>query len=661
MNNLAKLSAAAILIALPMLAAGEVAYTIDATFDLAESTLVGTVRIALSGADLPREDIVFLSNRFGDGRRVEFGRVTANGQETTVSGGSDGAAVMLPSVPSGSLQLEIEFSLAAVPDVEGIFFFDDNVSGGRWRCWYPRLIETASLTAAYDATFRLVGPGIIAHSAPRETVEEAGPGRAYRLGDPGAASLAIAASPIFVVKRAEVAGCNLGVFAREGSDRWGELLLTSAAEIYEYYAECIPGFARSRLDVVLAAEEYPDGEKQPQMVIIHDELDEMAGRFGGVFAGSYLSWQASLGFARCFWAGKIHQPPDAIPWLREGLVLLFAEDFSDFALLGGPAFDNIRQFYLNAASAGIDTSLDRGITKVEETGLDAMQVLARGKGLWVTGMLRERLGRGGWQRFVETLAGGNGDRVLDTGAIEQIAEQAAGGSLDDFFRDWIRGDYKFDIAIDGTRRIDGGNSVRIVSRGDAVMPATVRAVFLNGEEQERTVEATAKGAWIEFKGSEGLRRVELDPERKLPDLNRGDNVRSFATAERIELLYSIDREFDIGELIFDRETLREDGRRTKQFSLSITNLTDKPQTIGLRLTSRFPGARNRGLTGLLIELSPGETKLVRDKIPFSNDGRGLAEVRAEYYPVADREAFEKLKRGDKPSLINDYIVDVPKQ
>ena len=203
--------------------------------------------------------------------------------------------------------------------------------------------------------------------------------------------------------------------------------------------------------------------------------------------------------------------------------------------------------------------------------------------------------------------------------------------------------------------------VRVVSRGDAVMPATIKAVFLNGEEQEQTVEATPDGVWLDFKGSEDLRRVELDPERRLPDINRGDNVRSFATAERIELLYSIDREFDIGELIFDREILHEDGRRVGQFSLSITNLTDKPRAIGLRLTSRFPGARNRGLASLLIELSPGESKLVREKMPFSNDGRGLAEVRAEYYPVADREAFERIKRGDKPALVNTYIVDVPKQ
>ena len=651
------LATAAILL-LSCAAIAEVSYEIDATLDLASSSLRGTVRITLLGADLPGEDVVFLSTYFGDGDRLVLGRATADGVDATVDESPGGVAITLPTAARGGrLVLEIEFSLAAVTDNEGIFFLDDNRRGGRWESWYPRLAERTSETSSYNVSFRLLGPGTIAHSAPTFNVEEAGSGRIYRLEDPAAASIVIAASPIFSVQRAEVGGCDLGIFVREGSERWGELLLSAAAEIYQFYAERIPGYARSRLDVVLAGGDYPEGEFQPRIVIVRDELDETAERFGGVFAASYLRWQASIEFARSYWAARVRQPRGAIPWLREGLTLLYAEAYADYGLLGGPAFENIRQFYINAAGK-VNTSLSQSMAEAEAVGLDAMQVLARSKGLWVVGMLKRSLGRGGWDRFITALTDGGRDRTLGINEIESLAEEAAGGSLKQFFNDWVRGDARLDFGVDKMRDGSSGSKAHIVSRGDAAASVPVRAVFVGGEERTRTVDMAGGDSWVDFEKSGKLRRVEVDPERTLPDINRGDNIRSFVTAERIELLYSIDREFDIGELIFEGKTFREDGKRAREFVLSITNLSDRPRAIGLRLVSRFPGARNRSLSRLFIELAPGETKSVRDRIFFTDDGNGLAEVRAEYYPVANRSAFEKIDKRRKPALINYYIVDI---
>ncbi|HUX06635.1 MAG TPA: hypothetical protein VMX35_04915 [Acidobacteriota bacterium] len=645
---------------LPLQAWADVKYSIDVELNLATSTLSGTARIVLSGNDLPPEDVVFISNYFGDGRRLKLGRVTVNGQEAGVFDGPSGAAVELPEAPRGDLVLEIAFSLAAVPENEGIILLDDNRRGGVWNSWYPRVTEPASASAAFEVVFKLLGPGIIAHSASQVTEQESGEGRVYNLRDPSASSLAILASPIFIAQRAEVAGTDLGIFMREGSEGWAENLMGSAAEAHKYFAERIPGFQRERIDIVLAADDYLPGDFQPRVVVVRDDLGEMAERFGGVFAANYLSWRVSMELTRTYWAERVRQPDGDIPWLREGLVLAFAEKYADYALLGGPVFDNVRQFYLNAAASEFSTSLAQNYKEALISGLDVTQVLARSKGLWVVGMLERRLGRSGWNRFIEELASRSAGNEMTLVEIEALADSAAGGSIKKFFDDWVRGSVRLDYAVDAVRNDRAGVRVKIVSHGDAHEAVSVRAVFEGGEEKTREVEIAGEETWVEFEGGGELRRVEIDPDRTLPDFNRGNNFRSFGGSERIELLYSIDNIFEIGELIFEAETGRTETGREKEFALTISNLTKETRSLGLKLTTRFPGARNRGLRWVYVELAAGETRTFREKAPFTDDGNGLAEVLAEYFPVVDREAFEKLGIRSTPTLVNHYVVEVPK-
>jgi stalled ribosome alternative rescue factor ArfA len=640
-------------------ATGDIKYTITAELDTSARSLTGTGVIELSAADLPSEDVVFVSNFFGDGRRLEIEKVTANGVEAPIFDGPTGAAIELSAKPIGQLTLEITYSLAAVPESEGVFLLDDNRRSGLWASWYPRVTDAKSSTAAYEISFTLRGPALLAHPAEEKSEEDVGAGKLYRLSAARAASMALVASPIFVSQRAEVAECDLGIYMREGSEPWADNFMASAAEIYKYYSANIPGFARARLDVVLAADDYKPGDFQPQLVIIRDELDAMAERLGGVFAANYLRWQVSLEMARTFWAAHVSQPEGDIPWLREGLVLSTAEKYSNYALLGGPAFENIRQFYLNAAASGFNTSLTRSVSEVSADGIDPIEILARSKGLWIAGMLERKLGRNGWTNFIKSLASRDSGHPLTIDEIEALATQSAGTSLKQFFDDWMRGSVRLDYAVDKVREGRDGNRIRLINNGDAHEPVPVRAVYSGGEEKTVTVDVADKETWVELPGSGELRRVEIDPERTLPDYNTSNNFRSFGSAERIETLYAIDNLFDIGELIFSKDISHSENGRQKEFVLTVTNLGDQPRALGLRLSTRFPGARNRTLKWVFIELAVGETKSIRDSVSFTDDASGLAEVTAEYFVVRDREEFEKLDFKSTPALVNYYVVEVP--
>ena len=665
-------AAAAMLLLLGCGAApGAVRYSIDCSLDLDSLRLEGVAVVTLSGADLPADDVVFVSTRFGEDHYLELTGAAVGGTDVAIMAGPGGAALTLPpsALGGGELRLEIRFLLAAVPESEGIVLLDDNLRDGVPASWYPRLLEAASPLAHYQVTLTLEGPGRCACAAPSLRVDELGTRRVYRLEHPSSGSLVIAASPIFAQERAAVGACDLGLFVREGSERWGELLLSALAEVYDFYAERIPGFSYQRLDAVLAGEDYDPGQYRPALVVVGGDLDDLGARFGGVFVGNYLRWRASVELARVFWGGSggIRQPGGAVPWLRDGLALYYAERYSEAALLGGPAFDNIRRFYLSAAASGLDTSLGQTAAEAEEAGLDARSVLARSKGLWVVGMLADALGSRAWRRFVTALVEEPPGGVLTTDRIQELAEAAAGRPLRRFFDDWVRGDARLDYGIGDVRRGDPVSRVLVRAAGAARGPVTLRALFSGGDEVSRVVEVRGRETWVEVSGSGPLRRLELDPERLLPDFNRGDNVRSFGSAAGIELLYAIDRRFDVGEVIFTAPPgpaaspahpappARRDGVREGRFELTITNRGDVPRALGLHLTVRFPGARNRAVTRLYISLAPRETVTLREAIAFPGEGSGLAEVRADYFAVPDREAFDSLDALSRPALTNYYI------
>lgn len=641
-------------------ASAEIKYSIDASFEVDTALLSGTAHIELTAGDIPDDDVLFCNIVFEDGRKLEVKRLLVDGVETSIQMAGNWIAVPVPSErTSAGLAIEMEYQLTDVPEFEGVYTLDDNKRQGTWSSWYPRLVAKDGIPAAsYEVNFTLGGPGFLASSSSIREVTENGNIKHYHLSDPSAEAMALLLSPIFHENRVQVADCNLGLFVREGSEKWGSLLLQNVAEVYGFYKEAIPAFARTRLDVVLAGEDYNKGMVSPFLVVIKDELDKMAEEFGGVFTSNFLRWKSSEALASVFWGSVVRQEENSIPWLREGLALYFAERYSEKALLGGPVFDNIRMFYLNAAAGKVSTSLNQTYTDAEKSGLDPDRVLAQSKGLWVVGMLADELGNNNFQRFLTRLVDTKTSEPITNARIQKLAEDVAGRSLEKFFAAWVRGDAKIDYGIG---KLDNGNNViraEIRNHGTFDTPVEVTAIFEDGSSRRETVKPGDDSTWISFNGNQKVRRLIVDPDERLPDINRGDNMRSFGGSERIESLYSIDRYFDIGEITLVSPPVDSGESRIGEFEVTITNKSDNYASLGLRLTAAIPGQRNRGISRLFFEFSPGETRTLREKIVFPAEGKGLAHVSADYFRVSDREHFERLGRNDPASLTNYYVFNI---
>ena len=113
-------------------------------------------------------------------------------------------------------------------------------------------------------------------------------------------------------------------------------------------------------------------------------------------------------------------------------------------------------------------------------------------------------------------------------------EDVSGRRLDWFFRQWFLENPHFDQAIDTlvSKSTPQGDSVAVIFSNHArgVLPILVRFIFTDGSTQNFTYPAEV---WstntrfylrrYEFKGKK-LARVELDPDKRLPDLDRTNNI-----------------------------------------------------------------------------------------------------------------------------------------
>lgn len=655
MKMLAMLAALMIMAGAAAADCAETGFHITVSLDAGLGELSGDMRLMLTGG-LPAGSRELAFNlRFDRERQLVCSDWHVNGQPTAVVVNAGLATMALPGDLAGDpIVVTCSFSLRDLPETGGIILLEDNLRSGLWLSWYPRLLGPEP--ASYEVDFRAAAGGLAAPANERTFSEESGALR-WQVRSGRSRTLPLYYSSLFRERRVRVGNTDLGLFYREGSELWGEKLLVILAEVEAWYAANVVGYGRPRLDVVLADEEYDPGAWPPAVAVIRDRTGEMGEEYGGVFVANHLRFQAAAELARAHWAPRLPASPGGIPWLAEGLSLAEAERYTRAALLGGPSFENIRQFYLSVAGS-VDTRLDQPADKAEAAGIDPLVVLAQGKGSWVVAMLAQEMGKSAFTTFQRALIE-RVDEPIDSPEISALAEQALGRSLKDFFSTWVSGDATVNYGIGEVSVRDDGLRVQILNKGTATPPAELRVVLAEGGEKSEIVRPQGQETWVSFATAGPAISVRLDPDGTLPDLNRSDNFRSLGGSERIERLYGIDAAWEIGDIVVAMPPRGDAGNRWAEFQLTVTNRQDKTGSLGLRLTSQFPGGRNRGITRLYLELAAGETRTFRERLDLPTLGAGQLLVTAEYFSIFSREGYERIDRASVPALVNYYAVDVP--
>ena len=110
----------------------------------------------------------------------------------------------------------------------------------------------------------------------------------------------------------------------------------------------------------------------------------------------------------------------------------------------------------------------------------------------------------------------------------RVMRDQSGMDLDWFWRDWIFTTARLDQAADSiSRSADGVTTVHLTNRGSMVMPAELRLTFDDGTTQtvKLPVEMWNLGDHFGYRvaGTKGVKSVEVDPKKALPDGDRGNN------------------------------------------------------------------------------------------------------------------------------------------
>jgi hypothetical protein len=118
----------------------------------------------------------------------------------------------------------------------------------------------------------------------------------------------------------------------------------------------------------------------------------------------------------------------------------------------------------------------------------------------------------------------------------RIMENASGRQLDWFWREWFLEDARFDQAVDTVATQMSGNAQQVAvvygNRARGVLPIRARFTFSDGTTQDfdypAEVWSTNAEHYVRYYQFDGKRltRVELDPERRLIDIDRKNNTYS---------------------------------------------------------------------------------------------------------------------------------------
>jgi hypothetical protein len=170
----------------------------------------------------------------------------------------------------------------------------------------------------------------------------------------------------------------------------------------------------------------------------------------------------------------------------------------------------------------------RMTTPVDETpDRRGLRQIYEKKGAMVYAMLHDLLGPQTFQRFL-TLLTEAGDHITSMD-VRRAAEAVSGRDLHWFFQQWVGERVWLDYAVghvettphtEASGRTMYSNRVEIRRLGDAIMPLTVRLITRDGTIYDTELDGTAQTAVVTWESAAPLRDVHLDPEHKLPDVQR---------------------------------------------------------------------------------------------------------------------------------------------
>jgi len=241
---------------------------------------------------------------------------------------------------------------------------------------------------------------------------------------------------------------------------------------------------------------------------------------------------------------------DADAWLSEGLAQYASISYfeSTHGAVGGNMFDvtgqglvedyidrqfgffNLREHqvelpYLVSVWSAFDEALVKPLKDVRFANQNAVRLYD--KGYLIARTLAAVVGTETFDSVLAASAAGAADGRWTVDGLRQALDEASGMSLAAFFDAWIYGDATIDVSVTIASRTETDathETVAVVRRnGGTPLPVVVEATMASGATTRQTWDAVAEEDTVVFRTPSYVKRISLDPDHVIPDINRLNN------------------------------------------------------------------------------------------------------------------------------------------
>jgi Peptidase family M1 domain/Omp85 superfamily domain len=267
-----------------------------------------------------------------------------------------------------------------------------------------------------------------------------------------------------------------------------------------------------------------------------------------------IEYFVARGVAQQWWGLHLAYNLNTERWIGEGLATYLALRWLDHQYGVDRNFLTWKSAWLPNFSyreQSVGITYRRLVVSEEEqpmnTPLDAskdsqgLRFIYEKKGALLYGMLHDLLGEPVFQDFLRVLALEGRGRLVTGTDVRQTAEAVSGRDLAWFFQQWVEQLVSLDYAVgqvevipqtDALGHTVYTNRVEIRRLGEAIMPLTVRLLATDGASYEMQVDGVARSNTMVWQHTAPLSDVHLDPDNRLPDVQRLNNASHVAYTVR---------------------------------------------------------------------------------------------------------------------------------
>jgi len=455
-----------------------------------------------------------------------------------------------------TLNIEFETHFAHAIAMDNCVYRDTFI----WRFgWNPIAVPEATLSSGFvlpAADYRVVLTVPEAHrvfaGADHQTELETIAGlTTYELtNDTPVRSVPLAIGPDLDVVSSAWNGVELEAVYLPGGEAFARLSLSYIAEILAHHSERFGPLGYRRL--VLVENPAPGfyGMAADGMILVGRSLVQLKDMPALGAYDRLIEYLLAHEAAHLWWGIGIGADFDAENWISEGFaeylsITYFEEKHGGFepnlvshlgpglledVIRDGYGYLNLRQHfselpYLELLRMDFDEAIVKPMARLDY--LNGLTIRTYSKGYLVLRALDALIGRDALRAaLVEANAGWRGS-VLSVDEFRRLAEEQSGTDLSTFFNDWLYGDARYDVSVDGFETVasDGSFTTTIELRRDGPeLPVLLRVTLDDGSTAEMTwtADCCATNEMV-FHTAAPVRSVHVDPNEMLPDSDRFNN------------------------------------------------------------------------------------------------------------------------------------------